>query len=94
MNAENLIPSITSMGGGFFIGVMLGYFVKKIIKVFMFVIGGILKQRLTGLWKGALRVNSTCRLDEIVNHDDIKQIFAKALHSKRPVHLLLVGSPG
>jgi len=53
-----------------------------------------LKQRLTGLWKGALRVNSTCRLDEIVNHDDIKQIFAKALHSKRPVHLLLVGSPG
>jgi uncharacterized membrane protein (Fun14 family) len=42
MNAENLIPSITSMGGCFFIGVMLGYFVKKIIKVFMFVIGGIL----------------------------------------------------
>lgn len=53
-----------------------------------------LKQRLTGLWKGALRVNSTCRFDEIVNHDDIKQIFAKALNSKRPVHLLLVGSPG
>ncbi len=42
MSVENLIPSITSMGGGFFIGVMLGYFVKKIIKVFMFVIGGIL----------------------------------------------------
>jgi uncharacterized membrane protein (Fun14 family) len=41
MNAESLIPIITSMGGGFFIGVMLGYFVKKIIKILMFVAGGI-----------------------------------------------------
>jgi len=41
MNAESLIPTITSMGGGFFIGVMLGYFVKKIIKIIMFVVGGI-----------------------------------------------------
>ena len=49
---------------------------------------------ITELWKWALNVNRTCRFDEIVNHDDIKQIFAKALLSKRPVHLLLVGSPG
>ena len=41
MNAESLIPTITSMGGGFFIGIMLGYFAKKIIKILMFVIGGI-----------------------------------------------------
>jgi len=41
MNAENLIPIATSVGGGFFIGILLGYFVKKVIKVLMFVAGGI-----------------------------------------------------
>jgi uncharacterized membrane protein (Fun14 family) len=41
MNAESLIPTITSIGGGFFIGVILGYFLKKIIKILMFVAGGI-----------------------------------------------------
>jgi uncharacterized membrane protein (Fun14 family) len=42
MNVENLIPVAISVGGGFFIGVLLGYFVKKIIKILMFVAGGIL----------------------------------------------------
>jgi len=41
MNAESLIPTITSIGGGFFIGLILGYFLKKIIKILMFVAGGI-----------------------------------------------------
>ena len=41
MNAESLIPTITSIGGGFFIGIILGYFLKKIIKILMFVTGGI-----------------------------------------------------
>jgi uncharacterized membrane protein (Fun14 family) len=41
MNAESLIPTVTSMGGGFFIGILLGYFVKKIIKIVMFVAGGL-----------------------------------------------------
>ena len=41
MNAENLIPIGTSVGGGFFIGLVLGYFVKKIVKILMFVAGGI-----------------------------------------------------
>ena len=41
MNVENLIPIATSVGGGFFIGILLGYFVKKVIKVLMFVAGGI-----------------------------------------------------
>jgi len=54
-----------------------------------------LKQSLMGLWKKALHdINSTSTFEEIVGHDDIKQIFAKAILSKRPVHLLLVGSPG
>ena len=42
MNVENLIPIAISVGGGFFIGILLGYFIKKIIKILMFVAGGIL----------------------------------------------------
>lgn len=55
-----------------------------------------LKQRLTGLWKKRVLhdSNSVNRFEEIVRHDDIKQIFVKAINSKRPVHVLLVGSPG
>lgn len=41
MNPESFIPTITSIGGGFFIGIFLGYFLKKIIKILMFVAGGI-----------------------------------------------------
>jgi Holliday junction DNA helicase RuvB len=50
-----------------------------------------LKQSLTGFWKGAL---DNSRFEEIIGHDDIKQIFVKTIHSKRPVHLLLIGPPG
>src|SRR5919197_3013562 len=32
--------------------------------------------------------------DDIVGHDDIKQIFIMALASQKPVHILLVGPPG
>jgi len=53
-----------------------------------------LKQGLTELWKEVLHVNRLPRFEEIVGDDDVKQIFAKAIRSKRPVHLLLVGSPG
>ena len=41
MNAESLIPTITSVGGGFFAGIVVGYFLKKIIKIIMFVTGGV-----------------------------------------------------
>jgi MoxR-like ATPase len=53
-----------------------------------------LKQSLTRLWKKALHdVNNGCTFEEIVGHDDIKQIFVKAILSKKPVHLLLLGPP-
>jgi uncharacterized membrane protein (Fun14 family) len=41
MITEGLISTATSIGGGFFIGLLLGYFVKKIIKIIMFVAGAI-----------------------------------------------------
>jgi uncharacterized membrane protein (Fun14 family) len=41
MNVENLIPTATSIGGGLFIGILLGYFVRKVIKILIFISGGI-----------------------------------------------------
>ena len=37
--------------------------------------------------------NNACKFEGIVGHDDIKQIFVKAIGSKKPVHLLLLGQP-
>jgi uncharacterized membrane protein (Fun14 family) len=42
MTIESLIPTATSVGGGFLIGILLGYFVKKITKIVMLVVGGII----------------------------------------------------
>ena len=53
-----------------------------------------LKEGLTGLWKDILHVNRARSFEEIIGHNDIKQIFVKAIRSKRPVHLLLIGPPG
>jgi len=39
--SETFITTVTSIGGGFFTGIILGYFLKKIIKILMFVAGGI-----------------------------------------------------
>ena len=41
MIIESLIPTAASIGGGFFTGLLLAYFVKKVIKILMFVAGGI-----------------------------------------------------
>ena len=41
MGPDNLALLSTTIGGGFFVGIMLGYFVKKVIKILMFVAGGI-----------------------------------------------------
>jgi uncharacterized membrane protein (Fun14 family) len=41
MIIETLIPTAASIGGGFFIGILLGYFVRKVIKILMFVASGI-----------------------------------------------------
>jgi uncharacterized membrane protein (Fun14 family) len=39
--SESVIPTIASIGGAFLTGIMIGYFVKKIIKILIFVAGGI-----------------------------------------------------
>jgi holliday junction DNA helicase RuvB len=53
------------------------------------------RQTLTAIWKKELNDDYNVRtFREIVGHHGIKRIFGKALLSKRPVHVLLVGSPG
>ena len=42
MNFESLVPTAMSIGGGFFIGILLGYFLKKVIKIIIFAAGGII----------------------------------------------------
>ena len=57
MTIENIIPIATSIGGGFFIGILLGYFVKKVIKVIMFITGGIVALLLFLQYNQIISVN-------------------------------------
>ena len=38
---EGVLTAMMSMGGGLFLGAIIGYFAKKIIKILTFVTGGI-----------------------------------------------------
>jgi uncharacterized membrane protein (Fun14 family) len=40
--SETFLSTLASIGSGFFTGIMVGYFVKKIIKILVFVGGGLL----------------------------------------------------
>lgn len=42
MSIESFSSIATIMGGGFFASFLIGYFIKKIIKILMFVFGGVL----------------------------------------------------
>ena len=52
-----------------------------------------LKQVFSSIWNKS-SWNGTCKFAQIVGHGDIKHIFVNAILSKRPVHVLLIGSPG
>jgi uncharacterized membrane protein (Fun14 family) len=57
MTIENLTPIITSSVGGFFIGIILGYFLKKVIKIIMFVTGGVIALMLYLQYQQIISVN-------------------------------------
>src|SRR5688500_756256 len=42
MSIENIIPFGSTIGGSFLVGILLGYFIRKITKIIMFVLGGII----------------------------------------------------
>ena len=56
-------------------------------------VNNLIKQSLTELWTEALHLNRPRSFEEIIGHDDFKQIFVKAIHSKKPVNVLLLGKP-
>jgi Holliday junction DNA helicase RuvB len=51
-----------------------------------------LRQVLNSVWNKSFHSNT--RFEEIIGHENIKIIFNKAILSRRPVHILLVGKPG
>ena len=57
MNIENTYSVATTLGGGFFVSYLIGYFIKKIIKVLMFVFGGILALLMYLQSQGIIDVN-------------------------------------
>jgi uncharacterized membrane protein (Fun14 family) len=42
MTTESLYPIVGTLGGTFFSSFLIGYFIMKIIKILMFILGGIL----------------------------------------------------
>ena len=77
MIIESLIPTVTSVGGGFFIGLVLGLFVKKIVKILMFVAGGIVglllylqQQQINSVNIEKLETSSTTILTSLVSTFD------------------------
>ena len=77
MNTESLIPTVTLIGGGFFIGLVLGYFVKKIVKILMFVAGGIVglllylqQQQIISVNMEKLETSSTAILTSLASTFD------------------------
>jgi uncharacterized membrane protein (Fun14 family) len=42
MNIENIYSIAVTSSGGFFVSFLIGYFIKKVIRILMFVLGGIL----------------------------------------------------
>jgi uncharacterized membrane protein (Fun14 family) len=77
MIIEGLIPTSASIGGGFFIGILLGYFVKKVTKILIFVAGGIVsllvylqQQQIISVEHGKLETSVTLILSNLSSSID------------------------
>ena len=75
--SEIIVPIITSIGGGFVSGILVGYFLKKIIKIIMFVAGGIVglliylqQQQIISLNVDKLEHSSTFILNSVASSFD------------------------
>jgi len=75
MYTESLTPIVTTLGTGFLMGLMLGYFVKKILKILMFAMGGIVGLLLYLQHQEIISVNMS-KLEQSAN-----TIFASVLSS-------------
>lgn len=57
MNIENIYPIAATSGGVFFASFLIGYFIKKVIKILMFILGGILALLLYLQFQDIIDVN-------------------------------------
>ena len=57
MNYEHLTPIATSVGLGGITGFVLGYFLRKILKLILFAVGGILALLMYLQYQGLITVN-------------------------------------
>jgi uncharacterized membrane protein (Fun14 family) len=57
MASEAIFPLAATVGGGFLSGILLGYFVKKVIKILMFILGGIITVLLLLQYQGVITIN-------------------------------------
>jgi uncharacterized membrane protein (Fun14 family) len=68
MHSQDTLSVIATLGGGFFGSFLVGYFIKKIIKVLMFVFGGILALLMYLQSQGMLNVE--VNMDKIQSSAD------------------------
>lgn len=65
MNQE-IIFDITTVGGGFLVGMLTGYFLRKLLKLVLFALGGVLSILLYLQYQGLITMN----MDKIQNITD------------------------
>jgi uncharacterized membrane protein (Fun14 family) len=74
---ETFLTAVTSIGGGFFAGIILGYFLKKIIRILMFATGGIValllylqQQQVISVDVDKMEASSTSILNSVASSFD------------------------
>ena len=65
MNIDNISSVAGTLGGSFFASFLVGYFIKKVIKILMFVFGGILALLIYLQSQGMISVDVDINVDKI-----------------------------
>src|SRR5215831_2718672 len=57
MNYDNFVSGAASIGGGFVMGILIGYFLRKILKLVVFALGGVFSLLVYLEYQGLISVN-------------------------------------
>lgn len=66
MNYDLFVSKAATIGGGFFMGMLIGYFVRKILKLVIFALGGVFSLLVYLQYQGIIAVN----MDKVQNAAD------------------------
>jgi uncharacterized membrane protein (Fun14 family) len=75
LNFDSFVSGAATIGGGFVLGMLIGYFLRKILKLVIFALGGIFSLLLYLQYQGLVTVN----LDKVQNAAD--KIMTTAINS-------------